>query len=86
MDYLYLKRYKIVTLLRLQCNLKIRHILRWNVPYMTPLDIDFHHYLRMWFQGASSLSFNQTTKLTLANLTDATALRHSIELVGLKPS
>ena len=27
--------------------LKMRHISCWNVPYITPLEISFHHYLRM---------------------------------------
>jgi hypothetical protein len=26
--------------------LKMRHISCWNVPYTTPLEIRFHHYLR----------------------------------------
>ena len=27
--------------------LKMRHTLCWNVPYITPLEESFHHYLRM---------------------------------------
>ena len=47
-------------------------------PYIIPLEISFHHYLRTQFQGASSLSFNQTNKLTLASISHR--LPHSTTL------
>ena len=45
---------------------KVMHILCWNVTYINPLEISFHHYLKTQFQGASSFSFNTTIKLTLS--------------------
>ena len=58
--------------------LKMKHILCWNVPYTTPLEISFHHYLKTQVQGASSHSFNQTNNLTLASI--PLRLPHSITL------
>ena len=36
----------------LTMQLKTRHTLCWNVPYITPLEISFCHYMRMQYQGA----------------------------------
>ena len=47
---------------------EMRHTLCWSVPYITPLEISFHHYLRLQYQGASSLSFNWIIKLTLTSI------------------
>ena len=48
------------------CSYNMRHTLYQSVPYTTPLEISLNHYLRSYYQGTSSLSFNQTNKLVLA--------------------
>ena len=45
-------------------------------PYITPLEISFHHFLKKLSKWASSLSFNWTIKLALASI--SWRLLHSI--------
>ena len=46
----------------------MRHVLRWNDPYIIPLEISFHHHLRNTFLGSFKSLFHSNTELTLASI------------------
>ena len=66
--------------------LKMMHLSCWNVPYITPLEISSHHYLRRSSRNLKSFfQLDHQVDISLY-LTEATTPRHSRELAGLKPS
>ena len=66
--------------------LQMRHTLCWNIPYVIPLEISFHHYLKNVVLGSLKYVFqlDQQVDITLY-LTKAIALHHSRESAGLEP-
>ena len=67
--------------------LKMRHILCWNVPYMTLLEISFYHLLESIVPWSLKFFLQLHHQVDISiYLTEATAVHHSRELAGLKPS
>ena len=60
--------------------LKMRHISCWNVPYVSPLEIIFPSLFEDVVWEASSHSFDWTTKLALASISQRTVHPATLEI------